>query len=55
MDGKNKKLIHKGNNGSEWEVGHHRYYGAEETTMVWPRQKDARGENTEINYGLDTA
>jgi len=22
---------------------------------VWPRQKDARGENTKINYGLDTA
>ena len=26
----------------------------EKTTMVWPRQKDARGENTKINYGLDT-
>jgi len=22
--------------------------------MVWPHQKDARGENTKINYGLDT-
>jgi hypothetical protein len=22
--------------------------------MVWPRQKDARGENTTINYGMDT-
>ena len=22
--------------------------------MVWPRQKDARGENTKINYGLHT-
>ena len=22
--------------------------------MVWPRQKDARGENTKINYGRDT-
>jgi len=22
--------------------------------MVWPRQKDARGENTKINYGLET-
>jgi hypothetical protein len=22
--------------------------------MVCPRQKDARGENTKINYGLDT-
>ena len=23
--------------------------------MVWPHQRDARGENTKINYGLDTA
>ena len=23
--------------------------------MVWPRRKDARGENTKINCGLDTA
>ena len=22
--------------------------------MVWPCQKDARGENTRINYGMDT-
>ena len=22
--------------------------------MVWPHQKDARGENTKTNYGLDT-
>jgi hypothetical protein len=22
--------------------------------VVWPRQKDARGENTRINYGMDT-
>jgi len=22
--------------------------------MVWPRQKDARGQNTKINYGMDT-
>ena len=22
--------------------------------MVWPRQKDVRGENTKINYGSDT-
>ena len=28
---------------------------AEKTTVAWPRQKDARGENTKINYGLDTA
>jgi len=26
----------------------------EKTTMLWPCQKDARGENTKINYGLDT-
>jgi len=36
------------------EAGHHRYYRAEKTAMVWPRQKDARGENTKINCGLDT-
>jgi hypothetical protein len=22
--------------------------------MVWPRQKDARGENTKINFGMNT-
>ena len=22
--------------------------------MIWPRQKNARGENIKINYGLDT-
>jgi hypothetical protein len=22
--------------------------------MVWPCQKDARGQNTKINYGIDT-
>jgi hypothetical protein len=22
--------------------------------MVWPRQKDVRGENININYGMDT-
>ena len=22
--------------------------------MIWPRKKDASGENTEINYGMDT-
>jgi hypothetical protein len=26
----------------------------EKTTMVWPRQKDARGENNKINYRMDT-
>jgi hypothetical protein len=22
--------------------------------MIWPRQKDARGENNRTNYGMDT-
>ena len=35
-------------------VCHHRHHREEKTTMVWPRQKDARGENIKINYGLDT-
>jgi hypothetical protein len=43
---------YKGNNGREREAGHHT---EEKTTMVWPRQKDDRGENTKINYGMDTA
>jgi hypothetical protein len=25
------------------------------TTMVWPRQEDARGQNTEINFGMGTS
>jgi hypothetical protein len=29
-------------------------YREEKTTMVWPRQKDAGGENTKINNGMDT-
>jgi len=41
--------------GSERGAGHHRHHREEKTTMVWPRQKDARGENTKINYGLDTS
>jgi len=45
--------MYKGNHGSEREAGHHRYHREEKTTMVWPRQKDARGENTKINYGMD--
>jgi len=44
----------KGNNGSEREAGHHRHHREEKTIMVWPHQKDARGENTKTNYGLDT-
>jgi len=43
-----------GNNGSEREARHHRYRRAEKTTTAWPRHKDARGENTEINCGLDS-
>jgi hypothetical protein len=37
------------------EAGHHRHEIKEKTThtMVWPRQKDAIGENTSINYGMD--
>jgi hypothetical protein len=27
----------------------------EKTTMVWPRQEDARGENAEINFGMGTS
>ena len=50
-DGKNKKWTYKGNHGSEREAGHHR---EEKTTMVWPCQKDPRGQNTKINYGMDT-
>jgi hypothetical protein len=33
------------------EAGHHR---EEKPTRVWPHQKDARGENTKINYEMDT-
>jgi hypothetical protein len=36
------------------EAGHHRHHIEEKTTIVWPRQKHARGENTKINYGIDT-
>jgi len=49
-----EQTSYKGNNGSEKEAGHRRYYRTEKTTMVWPRQKGARGENNKINYGLDT-
>ena len=36
---------------SEREAGDHR---EEKTTIVWQRQKDARGENTKTNCGMDT-
>ena len=38
---------------SEREAGHHRHHKEEMTTAVWPRQKDVRGENSKINYGMD--
>jgi hypothetical protein len=53
-DGKNKERTYKGNNGGEREAGHHRHHTEEKTTMVWPCQKDVRGENIKNNYGLDT-
>jgi hypothetical protein len=36
------------------EVGHHRHNKEEKTTLVWPGQKIARGENIKINYGMGT-
>jgi len=38
-DGKNKKRTYKGNNESEREAGHHAYYRAEKTAMVWTRKR----------------
>jgi hypothetical protein len=35
------------------EAERHTDHTEEKTTMVWPRQKDARGKNTKINYGMD--
>jgi hypothetical protein len=45
---------YKENNGGEREAGHHRHHREEKTTMVWPRQEDARGETTELNFGMGT-
>jgi hypothetical protein len=50
----NEERTYKGNNGGEREAGHNRHHREEKTTMIWPRLKDARGENTKINYGMDT-
>jgi len=36
------------------KAGHHRHRTEEKTTIVWPRQRDARGVNTKINYDFDT-
>jgi hypothetical protein len=44
----------KVNNGGEREAAHHRHHREEKATVVWPRQKDAKGENAKINYGMDT-
>ena len=52
--GKNKKWTDKGNNGGAREAGHHRHYREEKTAVVWTRQKDARGQTTRTNYGMDT-
>jgi hypothetical protein len=38
--------------GGERKSGHHR---EEKTTMVWPRQNNARRETTKINYVKDTS
>ena len=45
----------QGKNGSESEDGHHIHHTEEKTTVVWPRQMDARGENNKTDYGMDTA
>jgi hypothetical protein len=47
-------VCYKGNNGSERDSGHHSIDSID-TAMLWPRLKNAGGENTKINYGLDTA
>jgi hypothetical protein len=41
-------------NGGERKAGHHKHHREEKAKIVWPRQQDARGENTKINYGMDT-
>jgi hypothetical protein len=51
---RNKEWTYKGNNESERDDGHHRHHREEKTIMVWPRQKDVRGENAKINYEMDT-
>ena len=39
---------------SERETGHHGNYTEEKITMVRPSYKDAGGQNTKINNGMDT-
>jgi hypothetical protein len=48
-------ILIQGNNGGERETGHHRHHREEKTTMIWPSQEDARGENTEINFEMGTS
>jgi hypothetical protein len=36
-DGKNKKWIYKGNNGSEREAGYYRHHREEKAPVIWPR------------------
>jgi hypothetical protein len=36
------------------DAGYHRHHREEEATMVWRSHKDAEGENTKFNYGMDT-
>jgi hypothetical protein len=40
--------------GGERKTGHHRHHRKENTKMARPRQKDARRQNTKMNYGVDT-
>jgi hypothetical protein len=35
-------------------VAYAKHYELMLATMVWPHQRDAGGENTKINYGMDT-
>jgi hypothetical protein len=41
--------------GVKWKLDIIRHHREEKTTMVWPRQEDARRENAEINFGMGTS
>jgi hypothetical protein len=45
---KNNKGTDKGNKGNEREPGHYRHHREEETTIMWPRENEARGQNTKL-------
>jgi hypothetical protein len=49
------KYVQKGNNGVKGKPDIIDIIEKKKTTMVWPRQEDARGENTEINFGMGTS